>query len=135
MSEVLPIKASKTYNASTQRRMSDIKEIQKDIIKFRDDRNWKQFHDPKSCTIHLMRETIEVLDHFLHKSKKEADDYSKLHKKEIGEELSDVLYWTLLIAHDLNIDVKKSFHQKMIQNRKKYPVDKSKGKRKKYTDL
>lgn len=115
--------------------MSDIKKLQDKIIEFRDARDWGKYHTPKTCTIHMMRETIEVLDHFLHKDDEEIKEYAKKNKKEIGEELSDVLSWTLVMFHDLDIDVKKAYMEKMKQNEKKYPVEKAKGVRKKYTDL
>ena len=56
-------------------------------------------------------------------------------KKEVGEELSDILYWTLLIAHDLNIELAHAFTDKMAQNEAKYPVEKSCGSSNKYDSL
>ena len=77
--------------------------------KFRDERNWKQFHNPKDLAISLVLEAGEVMEHFQWKSKEGAmGKYIRTHKKEIGEEISDVLYYTLLLAHDLDIDVEKA---------------------------
>lgn len=115
--------------------MSDIDKITKEIVKFRDARDWKQFHNPKDLAISLSLESSEVLEHFQWKSKEEIEKYIKTNKKEIGEELSDVLYWVLLLANDLNIDLEKAFKLKMKQNQKKYPIKKAKGKHTKYTEL
>ena len=114
--------------------MSDIKNLIDIIIKYRDARDWKQFHNPKDSSIALSLEASEVLQHFLWQSKEEMDEYVKKHKNEIADELSDVLYWTLLMSHDLNIDLLKAFDKKMKENKKKYPVKKAKGKHLKYTE-
>lgn len=115
--------------------MSDIKDLTKKVIKFRDDRDWKQFHNPKDSAIALLSEATEVLDEFKWLSKKETALYLKNNKKKVADELSDVLFWVLLMAHDLKIDVPKAFDEKMKENKKKYPVEKSKGKHTKYTEL
>ncbi len=115
--------------------MSDIKELTKKIIQFRDKRNWKQFHNPKDVALSLVLEASEVMEHFQWLTPEEMENYIKEHKKEIGEELSDVLYWVLLISHDLNIDIKKAFEKKLSNQKKKYPVNKAKGKHTKYNKL
>jgi len=115
--------------------MADINSLIELIIKYRNARDWKQFHNPKDTSIALSLEASEVLQHFLWKNKKEMDKHVKEHKSEIADELSDVLYWTLLMSHDLNIDMLKAFDKKMKENEKKYPVKKAKGKHLKYTEL
>jgi len=97
------------------------------ILKFRNDRNWKQFHTPKDMAISLLLEASELLE--CYQWNKEAD------QKNIERELADILYWVLLISHDLNIDVYEALLNKMIENEKKYPVDKSKNKCNKYYEL
>lgn len=115
--------------------MSDIQNLIKIILKFRDERDWKKFHNPKDVSMSLVLEAAEVLEHFQWKNENEIQEYIKSHKKEIGEELSDVLYWVLLLSHDLGIDIKKAFKRKMVISNKKYPVEKAKGSHKKYTEL
>jgi len=112
-----------------------MKKLTEKILKFRDARDWKQFHTPKDLAISLSLEAGEVLEHFQWKSPKEIKKYIKEHKKEIADELADVFYWVLLMSHDLNIDLKKAFLKKMAENNKKYPVKKSKGKHTKYNRL
>jgi NTP pyrophosphatase (non-canonical NTP hydrolase) len=115
--------------------MSELSELTDKIIKYRDARDWKQFHNPKDLGLSLMLEAAEVVEHFQWKSKEELDQYIVDHKDDIGEELADVLYWVLLLSHDLNIDIKQAFYKKMEQNEKKYPIDKAKGKHTKYNKL
>lgn len=107
----------------------------KKITKFRDDRNWKQFHNPKDLAISLSLEASEVLEHFQWKTQEEIKDYISSNKKEIGKELADVLYWVLLMSNDLEIDIEKIFNQKMRENSKKYPIKKAKNKHTKYNKL
>ena len=113
----------------------EIKDLQGMVVKFRDKRDWKQFHNPKDMALSLTLEAAEVLEHFQWKSPEEIDRYIKTSKDKVGEELSDVFYWVLLMANDLDINLEKSFKSKLIQNGKKYPVKKAKGTHKKYTEL
>lgn len=115
--------------------MSDIKKLTEKIKKFRDERDWKRFHNPKDSAIALLSEAAEVLDLFKWRNSKELKMYVKEKGKEIGDELSDVLYWVLLMAHDLKIDLPKAFEKKMKENEKKYPIEKVKGKHTKYNKI
>lgn len=115
--------------------MSDIKKLTEKIVKFRDQRDWKKFHNPKDVALSLVLEAAEVLEHFQWKSKAEIDKYIKISKKEIGEELADVLYWVLLMSNDLKINIRKALVDKTKKNEENYPIEKSKGKHTKYTKL
>lgn len=115
--------------------MNTIEKLTKDIIDFRDRRDWKQFHNPKDVALSLVLEAGEVMEHFQWKNIEEMTKYVVEHKNEIGEELADVLYWVLLMSHDLDIDVIKALEKKIQKNAEKYPVEKSKGKHTKYTEL
>lgn len=115
--------------------MSDLKKLQQRVLKFRDERNWEQFHNPKDTAVSLLLESAEFLEHFQWKSSKEIRDHLKKNHKDVSEELCDVLYWVLLIAHDLKIDIEKEFERKMKKNEEKYPVEKAKSRHTKYTEL
>ncbi len=115
--------------------MKDWKELEKEIITFRDARDWKQFHNPKDVALSLVLEAAEVMEHFQWKNKEEMEKYVVSAKQEIGEELADVLYWVLLMGHDLKIDVPAALAKKMKINKKKYPVKKAKGRHTKYDRL
>jgi NTP pyrophosphatase (non-canonical NTP hydrolase) len=115
--------------------MTDLDKLTKLILKFRKDRNWKQFHKPKDMAISLSLEASEVLEHFQWKTEEEVEEYLKTHKDHIGEELIDVLWWILLICHDLNINIDEAFKKKLKKNSQKYPVEKSKNSHKKWSEL
>lgn len=115
--------------------MSDIQKLTDVIVKFRDERDWKKFHNPKDTSLSLVLEAAEVMEHFQWKNDEEMRQYIKSHKKQLGEELSDVLYWVLLMSHDLEIDIVSAFKSKIKVSEKKYPVIKAKGNHKKYTEL
>lgn len=115
--------------------MSDFAELQKRVIAFRDARDWKQFHNPKDLAISLSLEASEFLEIFQWKTPEEIENYLAEKHANVGDELADVLYWVLLLSHDLGIDLPKEFKRKMRQNEAKYPIDKAKGSHKKYTEL
>lgn len=115
--------------------MDSLENLKNLVVKFRDDRDWKQFHNPKDLAISLNLEASEVLEHFQWKNKDEIEVHIKEKGEEIAEELSDVLYWVLLMANDMDIDLEKSFKQKLIKNDLKYPAEKAKGTHTKYTEL
>jgi len=115
--------------------MSDIKSITEKLVKFRNARDWKQFHNPKDLAVSLALEAAEVLEHFQWKSKEEIEEYVRTNKDEIGEELADVFNWVLLMSDDFGIDILEAAERKIEQNEKKYPVEKAKGKNTKYDKL
>ncbi len=115
--------------------MDPIKRLTKKIVAFRNRRNWKQFHNPKDLSISLVLEATELMEHFQWKNTQETEEYVKKNKAEISEEIADVLYYILLISHDMKIDVEKALDRKIEINDKKYPVEKSKGNHTKYNKL
>lgn len=102
------------------------------IIKFRDDRDWAQFHNPKDLAISLLLEASELLENFQWKSSEEAVAENK---DKIKDELADVLIYTFMISHELNIDIEQAVTQKLMKNEEKYPIDKAKSSNKKYNQL
>ena len=115
--------------------MSDIKELTEKILAFREARDWKQFHNPKDLALSLVLEAAEVIEHFQWKNNEEIKEYVKGAKDNIGEELADVLYWVLLMSHDLDIDIKDALIKKIEKNEIKYPVEKVIGVHTKYHKL
>lgn len=114
--------------------MQKIEDLTNRIIKFRDVRDWKQFHNPKDMSLSLVLEASEVMEHFQWKNKEEVEKYIIERKEEVGEELADVFYWVLLMSKDLNIDIVKALENKLKKNEDKYPIEKARGKSNKYTD-
>lgn len=115
--------------------MPDINQLTKRILDFINDRDWNQFHNPKDLALSLVLESAEVMEHFQWKNDKEMQEHIVSNKGEVAEELADVLYWVLLMSHDLNIDIKQAFEDKMTKNEAKYPIDKAKGRHEKYNKL
>ena len=102
------------------------------ILKFRDDRDWKQFHNPKDLAISLSLEASELLEVF----QWSGSDVTCADKKgKIAEELADVLIYCVMMADACGLDPDKIVQEKMDLNGAKYPVEKAKGKSDKYNDL
>lgn len=106
-----------------------MKEVIEALHKFRDDRDWTQFHNSKDLALALNIEAGELLEVFLWKSSEQADT------DKVREELADVLTFAFLLADKYNFDIKQIMLEKIKQNALKYPVSKSKGIAKKYTEL
>ena len=96
-----------------------MKKLTKEILKFRDQRNWKKHQTPKAMAISLLLESAELLEIF---QWTKDNKIPKSEQKHFEEELADVFYWILLIAHENKIDIKKALTEKMKKNRKKYPL-------------
>lgn len=109
--------------------MNDIIEITEALLKFRDERDWAQFHNAKDLALALNIEAGELLEAFLWKPSEQADvDIVK-------EELADVLAFAFLLADKYGLNVKQIVLEKIEKNALKYPVEKSRGSAKKYTEL
>lgn len=109
--------------------MNDIQQLTEALRKFRDERDWAQFHNAKDLAMALNIEAAELLEVFLWKAPEQADVGS------VKEELADVITFALLLADKYGLDVKQIVLEKMEKNARKYPVEKSKGSAKKYTEL
>lgn len=109
--------------------MSEIKKITDAIIKFRDDRDWEQFHNSKDLAVALNIEAGELLELFLWRGAEEADP------EKVKEELADVFNYAFLIAEKYGFDIEQIILEKLKTNATKYPSDKAKGTAKKYTEL
>ncbi|AKD04377.1 nucleotide pyrophosphohydrolase [Pontibacter korlensis] len=109
--------------------MSDIKEVTAALLQFRDERDWKQFHNSKDLALAISIEANELLELFLWKGNEDAD------KAKLEEELADVLSFCLLLAEKHGLDVADIIRNKIQKNNTKYPVSKSKGNATKYTEL
>ncbi len=115
--------------------MSRLDQLITQIVQFRDARDWAQFHNPKDLALSLALEAAEVMEHFQWLSKEEMEKYVITNKSDVADELADVLYWVLLMSHDLNIDILQATEDKLKKNNEKYPVSKAKSKHTKYNKL
>lgn len=107
-------------------------------VKFRDEHDWQQFHNPKDLAIDISIEAGELLEHFLWQNIEVHQKKIQINpefRTEIENELSDIIGACFLFAESLQIDITQAMHQKLSLNAKKYPVEKAKGKPTKYDKL
>lgn len=117
--------------------MTEIDALKNLVIKFRDDRNWRQFHTLKNLIISLNLESSELLELTQWKTDEELAHLKSDGKfqEQLKDECADVFIYLLLIAADGNIDLLQAAHEKLEKNAARYPVDQSYGSAKKYTEL
>ncbi len=101
------------------------------VNQFRDERNWRQFHNEKDLALSITLEASELLEVFQWKTAEEGVKDIE----QIKDELADVLIYSYMLADNLDLDIDELIERKLIKNNEKYPVDKSKGKKEKYTNL
>lgn len=109
--------------------MSDIESIIATLSKFTEERDWDQFHNPKDLALAISIEANELLELFLWKNAEDADI------DKVKDELADVFAYAFLLANKYQLDVEQIILDKIDKNVKKYPVEKSKGTAKKYSEL
>ena len=102
------------------------------VLRFRDDRDWRQFHTPKDLAISLSLEAAELLEVFQW-SGTDLECRDRLGR--IREELADVLSYCVLMADVCGLDLDEILNAKVDQNAAKYPVEKARGSAAKYTEL
>ena len=111
----------------------DIKEIQKNLAKFAEERDWDQFHSPKNLAMALTSEVGELNELFQWLTEEQSsmkDDIGKI--EEIRKEIADIFIYLLRLADKLDIDIEEAVREKIEINGKKYPIDLAKGNATKY---
>lgn len=109
--------------------MESNKHIISELIKFRNERDWEQFHNSKDLALAISIEAAELNELFLWKK---AED---VNVDKLKEELADVFAYAFLLAEKYNLNVEEIVLQKIKQNAEKYPVDKARGNATKYDEL
>ena len=112
--------------------MSDFKELLTLLEKFRDDRDWGQFHDSKNLALALSIEAAELNELFLWKKESESEE---IDRQRLREELADVFAYAIMLAGRHGLDVSEIVKEKIETNARKYPVEQSKGSSLKYKEL
>lgn len=102
------------------------------VLRFRDDRDWLQFHTPKDLAISLSLEAAELLEVFQWSG---TDLQCEEKRDKIREELADVLSYCILMADVCGLDLDEIMNEKVTKNEAKYPVEKARGRAEKYTEL
>lgn len=112
-----------------------ILDLENQLREFAKDREWDQFHSPKNLAMALSVEAGELLEHFQWASEVESASFADEKKSKISEEMADVLLYLIRLADKLGIDLLKAASDKIVANGAKYPIDRSKGNSKKYTEI
>ena len=104
-------------------------------VQFRAERDWQQFHNPKDVALSMALEVAELIEIMQWRNGDALQKHLNENREHVGQELSDILGWVLLLANDLGIDLAEAFQAKQRHNAEKYPIEKSRGVAKKYTEL
>ena len=131
------MKGYRVSKSKTNPSNDSLQELQGLVLQFAKDRDWLQFHSPKNISMAISAEAAELLEHFLwdegeESLKKTQDAKSRV---AIEEEVADVIILSLQFANVTGIDLGKSIRRKLALNEKKYPIDRSRGNARKYTEL
>ena len=105
------------------------------IIKFRNEREWAQFHTLKDLSLGVGIEVAELQEFFLWKNNQELSEIIKSKRESIGDELADIFIFLTYLSNDIGIDLNESINRKIDKNNKKYPIEKAKGSNKKYNEI
>lgn len=108
--------------------------LQEALIKFAEERDWEQFQSPKNLSMALAVEASELMEHFQWLTEDESRNLPADKLLEVGEEVADVLLYTLLIAKRLDLDIYTITQDKLEKNAEKYPADKVRGSAKKSSE-
>lgn len=104
--------------------MDNLKQLTEKILQFREDRDWKKFHNPKDLALSLSLEASELLENFQWKTSDEAIEKNLENMK---DELADILIYSILFANETGINIGEAIEKKIIKNGEKYPVEKAYG--------
>jgi len=107
----------------------DVDQLIRQIVEFRDKRNWAQFHNSKDLALGLSIEAAELNELFLWKKSEEADP------ARVREELADILIFALMLLEKYGLNLEEIVQEKLAANAEKYPAEKARNSAAKYTDL
>ena len=107
------------------------------VLRFRDEREWRQFHNPKDLAISITLEAAELLEQFQWKQPDEVEVLlaDAASRQRVGEEMADVLILLISLADAAGIDLVAAAEAKLAENARKYPVNRARGSAKKYDQL
>jgi dCTP diphosphatase len=108
-------------------------ELKQRMATFVRERDWEQFHSPKNLSMSISIEAAELMEHFQWLTVEQSEQLDPQALQEIGEELADIVLYSLSMANHLQIDLSETVLAKMSKNERKYPQDQVRGKAHKYT--
>jgi dCTP diphosphatase len=114
-----------------------VAELKRRVLNFARERDWEQFHTPKNLSMALAAESGELMEHFLWSTSEQSRAIAAQagKREKIAEELADVVIYALEFANMTGLDLAATIQRKMAANAEKYPIDKSRGRSDKYTEL
>lgn len=107
----------------------------KRLLRFRVERDWEQFHSPRTLSVALCVEAAELLEHFQWIGDADVKRQAVLHREEIAQEVADLAILLTYFVHDLGLDLEKIVQRKLKINEQRYPIEKAKGTATKYSRL
>ena len=113
----------------------DLDDLSARLRAFARERDWEQFHAPKNLAMALAVEAAELMEHFQWLTEQESGELPPAARQRVAEELADVLIFTVRLADRLGVDLEPAVEAKIRANAAKYPVEKSRGNSKKYSEL
>lgn len=102
------------------------------LIKFRKERDWEQFHTFKNLAVSISLEAAELLEHVQWTADNKVSSTISKNLDEVSSEIADIAIYLTYMAYDLGVDINQAVQKKLLVNEMKYPVDKSKGNAQKY---
>lgn len=106
-----------------------------EILRFRDERDWRQFHSPKNLAEAVVVEAGELLEQFLWLRSDESENLSESRLQAVRDELADIAIFLAYLCDVLNVDLEAAIRDKVDINSRRYPVEKAKGVHTKYREL
>lgn len=120
-----------------QTTMTDFDRLKLKLLQFRDERDWAQFHNSKDLAIAIAVEAGELLEQFLWSNPTDLTNspHDEDQLRRVRHELADILIFSIYLAEKLSIDLIAAAHEKIDLNEEKYPIQKSSGTSRKYTEI
>ncbi|WP_224248773.1 nucleotide pyrophosphohydrolase [Hyalangium gracile] len=104
------------------------KDLEEKLIRFREERDWKQFHSPRNLAASISIEAAELLEIFQWTDDARLPALVEARRSDIRDELADLCIYMITLAHDLDIDLRDAIEKKLARNAQRYPVETSRGK-------
>lgn len=114
---------------------NDFDKLRLRLVEFANARDWAKFHSPKNLACALTVEASELLEHFQWMKEDESRNLEPQKLADVESELADIFCYLIYLSEQLGVDVLKATAKKIDMNEMRYPIEKSKGNSKKYTEL
>jgi dCTP diphosphatase len=113
------------YAPGGDSRRCDLDQLRDDLLRFRAERDWEQFHTPRNLAASVVIEAAELLEHF--QWQRDGESLPEARRAAVAKELADVFIYLLLLSNDLGVDLVAAVREKMVENAERFPVDRARG--------